>query len=140
MDLATAAQPSTRPGTNNIGCYGANLTYRMTLENSAPQARPVFVYANSRNIGNVGVHNKAAGSLHVSEPGGYPEGGLFYLDWQDSLDFAHLTQGSDGSADPINVLPNTSVPLRVRCAIAGAAATPFDLVITSIAKAPLQEE
>lgn len=123
-------------GTKNLGCYGVDLTYKVAISNTGTQSYPLFVYGVARNIGGL-----AAGAANVESPSGFPQFGFNYLlvNSTHHSGFFRLTSDSAGNEAAISVATSANYDLRVIVANAGGAGTPFDIVLSGLAIAPVEE-
>lgn len=112
----------------NEGLYGVNLFYNFTLVNSGTQTSPVYVQAQCRNTAGYW------GAAYIAAPSGYVTRGLAKIKPGTSeKQWALLSSGSDNSQSPIYVQPIETVDLTIAVANGGAAALPFNLVLTKVA-------
>lgn len=132
-ETGTGGFESLRSGdTANVGCYGANLTYCVSLTNSGNQAYPVRAYENLRGTG-----QPAGGATGIHVPTGFPTLGVNFLKAANDDDFCRLTIGSNGLESPILVASGEQgLPLQINVAVAGATATPFNLILAGLAIEP----
>lgn len=135
-EIAAFAQyPGDTYGTErgNRGCYGADLRYDFEVTNSGTQGYPLFAYAQGRNLPGLGYY----GPVSILSPGIFPKLGITRMRCDGPSpqpgDFVRLTT-SDGTNETPVIIPNgQTIACRIGAAVAGAASTPFNLILRGIA-------
>jgi len=117
----------------NRGCYGADLRYDFEVTNTGTQGYPLFAYAQGRDLPGMGYF----GPVSILSPGNYPKLGVTRLHCDgpnpNPGDYVRLTT-SDGENETPVVIPNgQTLTYRIGAAVAGAASTPFNLVLRGMA-------
>ncbi len=135
-------QPPDIHGTANgdIGCYGADLTYRFLVENTNDQYwEKAFVYVRTRN--NTGPPGKYWGAARITSPVLYNGFGVPVLYYYPPQHTNHPNFVSLVQVGELLIPPGGPLNLDVAVANGGAAPLPVNLLVSRevIASIPAQE-
>lgn len=119
----------------NRGCYGADLRYDFSVINTGDQTYPMFAYAQGRNVGSQG--NGYFGPCSILSPGSYGKRGITKLRCDGASpqpgDYVRLTTTDGANEVAAQIQNGAQLTYRVGAAVAGAAATPFNLILRGLA-------
>jgi hypothetical protein len=119
----------------NKGCYGADLRYDFTVINTGDQTYPMYAYAQGRDVDRQG--SGYFGPCSILSPGSYTKRGITRLRCDGPCpqagDYASLTTSNGSNEVAAQIPQDAELTYRVGAAVAGAATTPFNLVMRGLA-------